>query len=113
MTMALWIIQRLSGVGLVVLLGIHFLLLHYLKPGQAPTSAEVFDRLQFLPLLIVDGALLAFALIHGFQGLYAVITDFDLSPRSRRFVAAICTLGGIGLFTWGVRILAAFLRHAV
>jgi len=110
--MILWILQRLSGVGLVVLLGIHFLLLHYLRPGQAPTSAEVFDRLQVFPLVIIDGALLAFALVHGLQGLYTIITDFDLSPRNRRFVAAICTFGGIGLFTWGIRILTAFFRLA-
>lgn len=109
--MVLWIIQRLSGVGLIGLLGVHFYLLHYLKPGQAPTSAEVFNRLQLLPLVFVDGALLLFALVHGLQGLYTIITDFDLAPRSRRWVAAICTCGAIGLFTWGIQILTAFFRQ--
>ncbi len=110
--MVLWVIQRLSGVGLLFLLGIHFFLLHYLNPGQAPNSAEVFNRLQRLPLVIVDGSLLAFASVHAFQGLYTVATDFELSFRGHRFVAALCAVGGIGLFTWGMWILAAFLRHA-
>ena len=110
--MVLWIIQRLSGVGLVVLLGIHLFLIHYLKPGQTPTSVEVYERMQVLPLAIVDGTLLLFALFHGLQGLYTIVTDLDLSPWGRGLAAAICTFGGIGFFVWGIRILMAFLQSA-
>jgi len=81
-----WLLQRLSGVLIVVLLGLHFYITHY--TGYVD-SAHVLGRLHGnLAWLLTDMALVALVGYHGFNGLRHIVLDYRPSPRTIKAVNA-------------------------
>ncbi len=86
----LWILQRLTAVLLVVFLGLHLWASNFTVDWTAAFRA------------LVDLALLALALIHGLNGVRAIILDFGPGLQGRRFLSATLAMLGIAGFLFGV-----------
>ena len=86
----LWLLQRISAVLLVVLLGLHV---------WASNFAAVWA-----PLLRagIDISLLAVALFHGLNGLRTIVLDFGLGAQARRFVSVGLWMLGFSAFLFGM-----------
>ncbi len=98
----LWLLQRVSGVALIVLLLIHMIVLHYVDPHETIelfglNSQAVTLRMQALLFIIVDNLLLVFVLFHGFNGVRNVAYDYINNDKWRRVVAALCFLAALAL----------------
>ncbi len=98
----LWVMQRVSGVFLVVLLFFHVIWLHYVDPESVLTVAGVQLRLQALLFGITDTLLLGFAVFHGLNGVRAVLFDYVASPRWRRISSALLLAAGVVLTGYGL-----------
>lgn len=126
----MWLLQRVTGVGLVVLLGFHFAVEHFVV-GAANVTAEntaermsegviVADRMLFdIPLQLtidIPGLLyqaialllLAFSVHHGMYGVYNILMEQDFSRRTERALKYFFVVFSAALFVQGVLIFLAF-----
>jgi succinate dehydrogenase / fumarate reductase membrane anchor subunit len=86
----LWLLQRITAVLLVVLLGLHLW-----------TSNFATD---WAPLLrtVVDISLLALTLFHGLNGIRTIVLDFGLGYQARRFLLVSLWMLGFVAFLFGM-----------
>jgi len=105
-----WLLQRVTAVLILVFLGIHIYLTHF-----ANLDVELLDwnrveeRVQALPLLIVDYGLLITAMYHGLNGLRMVAFDFVVANIKRRAIDVLLWILGIFATIWGLAIFSPFL----
>lgn len=101
-SMWLWILQRVSGAALIVLLLIHMVVLHYMDPHAAIAVAEVKIRLQGLTFMVINNLLVGFVIFHAFNGVRNVVYDYTSDPRKRAAVSAVLVIVSIFLFAFAV-----------
>ena len=83
--MGMWafILNRMTGIGLVVYLGLHLVVLSLLAAGEA--SWDAFVQLARSPIiLIMDVVLIAGLLIHGLNGIRVGLVGIGLGVRNQR-----------------------------
>ncbi|MBI5524966.1 MAG: succinate dehydrogenase [Deltaproteobacteria bacterium] len=79
-----WLFQRLTAAFLVVGVGIHFVVLHFLIERPV-TLAKIAERLQSPAWVFFDVLLLLCALYHALNGLYGVLLDFSPPQGLKRW----------------------------
>jgi succinate dehydrogenase hydrophobic anchor subunit len=110
-----WFFQRLSAVLLVVFLGIHLYVAHFMgvseeKPGETLiTFNEVQVRLDQLIYVVVDYGMLSMVLLHGLNGLRTVMFDFDMFAKRKKLIDVGLWVLGIATLIWGIIILLPFI----
>jgi succinate dehydrogenase / fumarate reductase membrane anchor subunit len=85
-----WLLQRITAVLLVILLGLHIWVSNF------ATSWAAFLRAG------VDVSLLALALLHGLNGVRTIVLDFGLEYQARRFVSVGLWMLGFVAFLFGM-----------
>jgi len=98
---AAYLLVRVSGVMLAVLVLGHFLLTHIVNDVSDTGSAFIDRRWGSALWLAWDWTMLAAALAHGGAGVWVVIDDYTPDPRRRRrrkrlLVGGCVLLGAIG-----------------
>ena len=78
----LWLLQRVTAVLLVAILGVHLWLANF---GQASASLRA----------ILGVILLGLALFHGLNGVRTVIFDFNVGVQGRKFTTMLLLLLGV------------------
>ena len=74
-----WLMQRLSGLALIILTVGHFLMVHY-HPDAGHTWDASANRLTNPIFIGLYTAFLILAMYHGVQGMWNIIRDFRLKP---------------------------------
>jgi len=75
-----WLMQRVSGVALLVLLLGHFFIQHFIGAPVGGAGYEaVAERLSGLGWKLFDMTFVTFALYHGINGIFMVIEDYVYS----------------------------------
>ncbi len=100
-----WIFQLLSGLGLAVLVSIHFYTTH-MTSHEALSYSEVIARLARIEYRIMYALLLLFVAFHAFNGLRVIILDTDLGARNRSLINGICFMLFVAAFLYGLYLLA-------
>lgn len=95
-----WLLQRISAVLLLFLAGFHIWRLHIDKIIALNLATSRFELLIFV---VLDSLLLVFGILHGMNGLYAVLVDFGLKKNVATItVISMCTAGivllGVGIY---------------
>ncbi len=114
-----WFFQRLSAVLLVVFLGIHLYVAHFMdvgdETGEEPliTFNEVSVRLDQLIYIVVDYGMLSMVLLHGLNGLRTVMFDFDMFAKRKKLMDVGLWVLGIATLVWGIIILFPFITGGV
>lgn len=103
-----WLLQRVSGLLLLVLLGAHLILTHFISPAQAVQFGTVQGRLAVPLILALDYSLLFVALIHGLYGVFVVVRDWFPQAVSSKALASVLVVIGIGLGILGAYTLSVF-----
>jgi succinate dehydrogenase / fumarate reductase membrane anchor subunit len=101
----LWFLQRVSSVGLIVVLLFHMVVLHYVDPSAKITLAATLVRLQSFLFIIVDSLLLGFGLFHGLNGVRNVAYDYFPKPGTRKVISNMLLIVGVIVFVWGAFVL--------
>src|SRR3989337_1336406 len=97
-----WFLQRVTAALIVIFLGIHWGVLHFIDVGTKITFSGVSERLALPLFVVVDYGLLALVLFHGLNGIATVIMDFNPGPTTRKAIYGI--LWAIGLVTFAYKI---------
>jgi succinate dehydrogenase hydrophobic anchor subunit len=104
-----WLLQRLTAVLLLGLLGIHIGVLHFIRPGGEITFASVHVRLATVLYMVVDYGLLGIVLYHGLNGARNVLLDFTFGVRAQRSISTVLLLIGLVAFAYGAWALTPFI----
>lgn len=103
----LWLLSLASAVIILVLLAVHFAVMHYstVFTGQsieeARSLSEVIARGRSAVQMIVYVLFLAVALYHGLYGLRGIILELPLAQTWSRPVSLIILIVGLLFFAYG------------
>lgn len=101
-----WYFQRITGAALVVLLGMHFWVEHFvsenLRRGDL-TYAAIRARVENPLWQFIDIAFLLIALAHGLSGARNILLDYSrIGRRGAKFATAGLAIVGIVWAWWGI-----------
>ncbi len=97
-----WLWQVFSGVGLVILLGLHFVANHFIAKGGLRDFADVVAYLSNPLILVLEVLFLAFVTTHALLGVRAILLDFGLSARAEKLLSQALTLVGVLTVGYGL-----------
>jgi len=106
-----WVLQRLTAVLLVFVLGMHLWATHFETHGELIVFNMVRVRLQTILYMVVDYGLLGFGLYHGLNGLRNVLLDWGvgLGRRGGLWLSVCLWIVGLAFFIYGVVALLPFI----
>ncbi len=105
-----WILQRFSAIFLIIFLGFHLTLMHFL-PLNATFDA-VTTRLRAGLYIFVDLTLLLLVTYHGLNGVRMILYDIIVKDKYRKVIAILLIITGIVTFAFGAWILVAAISAA-
>jgi succinate dehydrogenase hydrophobic membrane anchor protein len=94
-----WLWQVVTGVGLVVLLGLHMIANHFIAKGGLRDYAAVVAYLRNPIILVLEILFLVCVTTHALLGVRAILLDFGLSNPVEQTVTRV--LKWIGVLTVG------------
>ena len=96
-----WYFQRLSGLALVLLIGLHFWVNHF-DPNEGPYYEAAVRRLSNPRYIALEMAFLGLAGWHGFNGLWLVARDLVAGPTARMIAFGVIWAIGGGMIILGI-----------
>jgi succinate dehydrogenase cytochrome b556 subunit len=105
-----WILQVVSGVLLVVLLGVHIVTQHFVVKGGLRDYAQVVSYLSSPAVLAVESLFVLVLIWHAMLGLRAVLLDFGFGRRGQAWITYGVTALGVvtaGYSFWLIAAIAA------
>ena len=91
-----WIATTLTGVALLVLLGVHMVANHFVveSVGGLRSYRQVLEYIRHPVILVTESVFLLVVTVHAMLGIRGVMLDLDPSPRARRWIdAGLIALG--------------------
>ncbi len=101
-----WLLQALSGLALVLLLGVHFVAQHYVAQGGLRTYAQVVAYVRHPAVAALEAIFLVVVAVHAALGLRAVALDFGLPAARQRGLNAALAVGVVLVVGYGLWLLA-------
>jgi succinate dehydrogenase / fumarate reductase membrane anchor subunit len=97
-----WILQAFTGIMLVVLLGLHMVVQHFVVTGGLRQYQQVVQYISNPFVFLLEIAFLIIVTWHALLGVRAVILDLGLKPASERRVTAILSIVGVIVVAYGI-----------
>jgi succinate dehydrogenase hydrophobic anchor subunit len=97
-----WLWQVITGVGLVLLLGLHFIANHFIAKGGLRDFADVVAYWRSPIILVLEVLFLVVVATHAMLGMRALLLDFGLSERAERRLSQALTAVGVLTVGYGL-----------
>lgn len=91
---SMWLVQAISGILLVALLGIHMVVHHFVVEGGLRDFQQVMDYVANPIVMVMEILFVIFAIIHALLGVRSIL--IDLRPSA----------GAMRVIEWGLRVVA-------
>ncbi len=121
----MWLLQRVTGIGLIFLLGFHFLVQHFIVGATNVTAENTVERMthgfiegnHVIPMTIDVSAvayqasallLLLFSVHHGMYGVHNIVVEQNPGEKWEHVSAVFFTLLSVVLLIQGVLVFYAF-----
>ncbi|GAB4533146.1 MAG: hypothetical protein Fur0018_22280 [Anaerolineales bacterium] len=104
-TFWLWFLKILTGLLILVILGVHLVVNHFLAPQGLLSHAEVVAYYQNPIVPLMEGLFLLFLVSHSLLGLRSILLDLNAGPRLLRLADAFFLLFGAGVSVYGLWLL--------
>lgn len=99
---ALWLVQAISGLLLIALLGLHMVAHHFVVEGGLRNFQQVLDYVRNPVIFFIEVVFLVVVTAHAMLGTRAIILDLGLSQGATRTVNWVITIVGIITLVYGV-----------
>lgn len=99
---ALWLIQAVSGLLLVLLLGLHMIAHHFVVEGGLRNFQQVLDYVSNPVIFFLEVVFLVVVTAHAMLGLRAIVRDLNLSPAAARATDWVLAVVGAAALIYGV-----------
>lgn len=97
-----WFFQALSGVLLLILLGLHMIAHHFVVEGGLRTYQDVLDYIRNPLITLLELLFLVVVSYHSMVGLRAVLFDLGLSATQEKWVTRAVTALGVAMVVYGI-----------
>jgi succinate dehydrogenase hydrophobic anchor subunit len=97
-----WLWQAISGLGLIVLAGLHMIAHHFVVPEGIRDFAGIVDYLRNPIIVALEVAFLVTVSAHAVLGVRAILFDLGLSARAEKNVTRILTVVGVLTVAYGI-----------
>ncbi len=97
-----WILQAFTGALLVVLLGLHMVVQHFVVEGGLRDYQQVAEYLSNPFVFLLEVAFLIVVTWHALLGVRAILFDLGLTPATERKWTAALTVIGLVMITYGI-----------
>jgi len=97
-----WILQALTGLLLLVLLGLHMIAQHFMVEGGLRDYAAVVEWLSNPFIFLIEVVFLIVVTWHALLGVRAVVFDLGLKPQTERRVDVALTVLGVITVAYGI-----------
>jgi succinate dehydrogenase cytochrome b556 subunit len=108
-----WILQAFTGVLLVVLLGLHMVVQHFVVEGGLRRYQQVVEYLSNPFVFLLEVAFLIVVTWHALLGVRAIILDLGLKPATERKVTAFLSIVGVLTVAYGIWLSATIVSQSV
>jgi succinate dehydrogenase hydrophobic anchor subunit len=98
----LWLLKIVTGVLLVILLGIHLVVNHFVAENGLLTYADVVAYYQNPIIPIMEIGFLAIVVTHSLTGLRGIVLDLKPSRNFLRVFDIILVIAGISVVAYGI-----------
>ncbi len=102
-----WIGQVVSGVLLIVLLGVHIFAEHFMVKGGLRDYSQVVSYLSNPLVLAVESLFVLVLVWHAMLGLRAVLLDFGFGPRGQSVISRGVVVLGLATAGYSFWVIAA------
>lgn len=99
--MTVWLLQRVSAVALIVLVGLHLWVEHFSAPHSTVTLSAVHSRLDTFKFLLLDYGLLVLALFHGLNGVRNIALDYTRLASHIKGITWTLSIVGVVFIVYG------------
>lgn len=99
---ALWILKVLSGVLIIVILGVHLVINHLVAPGGLLTYSDILAYYQNPIIPIMEIAFIVLVVPHCLLGIRSVLVDLDPKPQVLKIIDRILQVLGLATIVYGV-----------
>ena len=96
-----WLLKILTGLLIVIFLGIHFVVNHLVAPGGLLTYADVVAYFQNPLIVVMEISFLILVVIHSFLGLRSILLDLNPSPTVLRMANFVLVVIGTAAAIYG------------
>jgi succinate dehydrogenase / fumarate reductase membrane anchor subunit len=104
-----WLFQRISGAVLLVLMIVHFMLIHFVTAsGAAVSYKDVAQRLSSSTIRFLELIFLSLLIYHGSNGVWMIVQDYVRHNLWRILIFSVLLIFGLSLFLIGSNTLIAF-----
>lgn len=104
--------QVVTGVGLILLLGLHMIAQHFIVPTGLRYYQDVIDWLSNPVMIVIEVLFLLFVTYHALVGVRAILFDFGFTERTERRITNILWIVGIVTVVYGVALFWAIINAA-
>jgi succinate dehydrogenase / fumarate reductase membrane anchor subunit len=106
-----WILQAFTGIMLVVLLGLHMIVQHFVVKGGLRDYQQVVQYLSNPFVFLLEIAFLFIVTWHALLGVRAILLDLGLKPVTERRVTAILSIVGLIVVAYGIWLSATIIAQ--
>lgn len=99
-----WFIQAGLGVLLIVLLGIHLVVNHWVAPHGLLTYADVIDYYDVPGIALMEALFLAVVTAHCLIGVHGILLDLEFSPPTIKMLTWALVAVGLAMIAYGIRL---------
>jgi succinate dehydrogenase cytochrome b556 subunit len=108
-----WILQALTGALLVVLLGLHMVVQHFVVAGGLRDYHDVVVYLSNPFVFLLEIIFLIVVMWHALLGVRAILLDLGLKPGTERKWTTVLAIIGVIAVAYGIWLSATIVAHGV
>lgn len=107
---AIWAMQAVTGLLLILLLGLHMIAHHFVVEGGLRTFQDVIDYISNPVIFVLELLFLIVVVPHAMLGLQAIILDLGPSESAQRTIIWVLRLVAILVLGYGIWLAIALQR---
>jgi succinate dehydrogenase / fumarate reductase, membrane anchor subunit len=108
----LWLFKIITGVLVVVILAIHFIVQHLVNPDGLLTFQQVVQWVSNPWVAFMEGTFVVLAVFHALLGVRSVLLDLRPSQGVIRVIDVTFSIVGVVAIIYGIWLLRAIQAHA-
>jgi succinate dehydrogenase hydrophobic anchor subunit len=109
----LWLFKIVTGVLVVLILGVHLIVNHLVNPDGLLTFQQVVVYLSNPWVALMEGTFLVLAVFHALLGIRSVLLDLHPNEPFIRGMDIVFSIVGVVAIVYGIWLLRAIQAHGV
>jgi succinate dehydrogenase / fumarate reductase membrane anchor subunit len=109
---SMWLVQAITGLLLVALLGTHMIVHHFVVEGGLRDFQQVMDYVSNPLVMVIEILFVICATVHGLLGVRSILVDLRPSARALGVIEWGLRLVGLVTIVYGIYLAVALQRMA-